>query len=209
MNFCNCRSAIKDLKRSFWKLIVFDRNAWYHITVCRLSVVDRNTRNLNVNYYSQINKHNLIKHHQISFSSVLKLIDVFIYLGSNISSTESDISILIAKAKTVIDRTSIIWKYDLSDKIKQDFLQAVAVWILLYWCTMRTLTKRIEKKLCRNYTIVHDVLNKSRKELALNTTVVRPLASHLTNHLNKTKKTCSALLEKQERIHKRRFSVDS
>ena len=33
----------------------------------------------------------------------LKIVDQFIYLGRNISSTESDINILIAKAWTAID----------------------------------------------------------------------------------------------------------
>ena len=48
------------------------------------------------------------------------------------------------KACTKIDWPSIIWKSDLSDKIKRNFIQIVAVSILLYRCTIRTLTKRIE-----------------------------------------------------------------
>ena len=40
------------------------------------------------------------------------------YLGSNISSSESDVNIHIANAWTDIDRLSIIKKSDLSDKIK-------------------------------------------------------------------------------------------
>ena len=59
----------------------------------------------------------------------LKLVDKFTYLGSSISSTESDVSIHIAKVW--IDRLSILWKFDLSDKIKRDFFQAVVVSILL------------------------------------------------------------------------------
>ena len=38
----------------------------------------------------------------------LKLVDYFIYLGSNISSMESDINIYIGKAGTAIDRLSIM-----------------------------------------------------------------------------------------------------
>ena len=48
--------------------------------------------------------------------------DQFIYLGSNISSTESDVNIRIGKAWTFIDRLTIIWKSDLFDKINQEFL---------------------------------------------------------------------------------------
>ena len=47
----------------------------------------------------------------------LQLIDHFIYLSRNISSTESNVNICLAKAWMAIDRLSIIWKSDLSDKI--------------------------------------------------------------------------------------------
>ena len=43
----------------------------------------------------------------------LRLLDQFPYLGNNISSTESNVNIYIGKARTVIDRLSIIWKSDL------------------------------------------------------------------------------------------------
>ena len=55
----------------------------------------------------------------------LKLIDKFTYLSSNISSTESNVNICLAKAWTTISRLSTIWEFDLSGKIKQDFFQAV------------------------------------------------------------------------------------
>ena len=68
----------------------------------------------------------------------LKLVDKFMYLCSNVSSTEKDVSIRLPKAWTANERSSIIWKFELSDKIKQDFFQAVTVSILLYECTSRT-----------------------------------------------------------------------
>ena len=61
----------------------------------------------------------------------------FTYLGSNISSTKSDVIKLIGKTWTDIDRLFIIWT---SDKTKQDFFQAVAVLVLLYGHTSWTLT---------------------------------------------------------------------
>ena len=61
----------------------------------------------------------------------LKLVDKFTCLGSNISSTESDVSIRLVKASIAIDRLSIIWKSDLFNKMKWDFFQAVDVSILL------------------------------------------------------------------------------
>ena len=48
----------------------------------------------------------------------LKLVDMFTYLISSISSTESDVNIHLVKAWTVTDRLLIIWKSDLSNKIK-------------------------------------------------------------------------------------------
>ena len=44
---------------------------------------------------------------------LLKLVEQFIYFGSNISSTERDINIRIGKAWIAFDRLSIIWKFDL------------------------------------------------------------------------------------------------
>ena len=48
----------------------------------------------------------------------LKLVDKFTYLGSSVSSTENDIDTRLMKAWTTIDRLLIIWKSDLTDKIK-------------------------------------------------------------------------------------------
>ena len=51
----------------------------------------------------------------------LKLEDKFTYLGSSVSSTEKDISMQLAKAWAAIDRLSVIWKSDLTDRIKRCF----------------------------------------------------------------------------------------
>ena len=65
----------------------------------------------------------------------LKFVNQLTYLSINISTTESDVNILIARAWTVIDRLSIIWKSNLSAMIKQDFFQSVPVSVLQYECT--------------------------------------------------------------------------
>ena len=94
----------------------------------------------------------------------LKLVDKFSYLGSSVSLTEKDIDSRVTKAWTAIDRLSIIWKSDLTDKMKRSFFQAAVVSILLYGCTTWTLTKRLEKKLDDNYTrMLRAILNKSRR----------------------------------------------
>ena len=97
--------------------------------------------------------------------SSLKLVDKFTYLGSSVSSTEKDINIRLVKSWTAIDRLSVIWKSDLTDKIKYSFFQAVVVLILLYGCTTCTLNKRMEKKLDGNYTrMLRAILNKSWRQ---------------------------------------------
>ena len=65
----------------------------------------------------------------------LKLVDMFIYQGSCVSSTEKDINTLLAKAWTANDRLLGIWKSDLTDKMKRSFFKAADVSILLYGCT--------------------------------------------------------------------------
>ena len=76
---------------------------------------------------------------------LLKLVDKFTYLDSNILLTENNINMCLAKAWTAIDRLLIISKSDISNKIKQDFFQAVAVSVLLYRCTTLMLTDTREK----------------------------------------------------------------
>ena len=92
----------------------------------------------------------------------LKLVDKFTYLGSSVESTEKDIETRLTKTWTAINRLSIIWKSDLTDKMKRSFFQAAVISILLYGCTTWTLTKRLEKKLNGNYTrMLRAIPNKS------------------------------------------------
>ena len=73
--------------------------------------------------------------------SSLKLVDKFTCLGSSISSTEKDIDTRLMKTWTAMDKLLIIWKAYLTDKMKHSFFQAAVVLILLYGCTIWTLTK--------------------------------------------------------------------
>ena len=57
----------------------------------------------------------------------LKLVDKFTYLGSSVSSTEKDIDTRLTKTWTAIDRLTITWKSDLTDKMKRSFFQAAVV----------------------------------------------------------------------------------
>ena len=79
----------------------------------------------------------------------LKLMDKFTY----------DTNTRQAKAWTAINRLSVIWRSDLSVKIKRNFVQVAVMSILLYGCTTWTL-----KKLDRNCTkMLQAVMNKSWK----------------------------------------------
>ena len=112
----------------------------------------------------------------------LKLVDRFTYLGSSVSSTEKDIDTRLTKAWTAINRLSIIWISDLTDKIKRTFFQAAVVSILLYGCTTWTLTKRLEKKLDGKYTrMLQAILNKSWRQ--------HPTRHQLYGHLPPITKT--------------------
>ena len=82
-------------------------------------------------------------------------------MRKSISSTEKDIDTWLTKAWTAIDKLSVIWKSDLTDKMKRSFLEAAVVSILIYRCTTWTLTKRMGKKLDGNYTrMLWAILNK-------------------------------------------------
>ena len=114
--------------------------------------------------------------------SFLKLADKFTYLGSSVSSTENDINMWLAKAWAAIDRLSVIWKLDLTDKIKRSFIQAAVVSILLYGCTTWMFIKRIEKKLDGNYSrMLPTILNKSWRQ--------SPTKKQLFGHLPSITKT--------------------
>ena len=91
----------------------------------------------------------------------LKLVVKFTYLGSSVSSTDNYINRWLAKAWTAIDWLSVIWKLDLTDKMKRSFYQTAVVSILLYGCTTWTLTKCMDKKLDGKYIrILRAILNK-------------------------------------------------
>ena len=95
----------------------------------------------------------------------LKLVNKFTYLGSSVSSTETDMDTRLAKALAAINRLSVIWKSDLTDKMKRSFIQEAVASILLYGLTTWTLTKRIVKKNDGNYTrMLRAILNKSWRQ---------------------------------------------
>ena len=115
-------------------------------------------------------------------SSPLKLVDEFTYQGISVSSIEININTRLAKAWASMDRLSVIWKSDLTDKMKRSFFQAALVSILLYGCTTWALTKQMEKKLDGNYTrMLRAIMNKSWRQ--------HPTKKRLYGHLPPISKT--------------------
>ena len=115
----------------------------------------------------------------------LNLVDKFTYLGSSVSSTEKNIYTRLTKAWAAIDRLSIIWKSDLTDKMKRRFFQAAVVTIRLHGCTTWTLTKRLKKKLDGNYArMLKAIMNKSGRQ--------HPTSHRLYGHLLPITKTIHA-----------------
>ena len=111
-----------------------------------------------------------------------KLVDKFTYIGSSVLSAEKDIDTRLTTAWIAIDKLSIIWKSNLTDKMKRSFFQVAVVSILLYGCTTWTLTKQIEKKLVGNYTrMLRAILNKSWQQ--------HPTRHQLYGHLPPITKT--------------------
>ena len=113
--------------------------------------------------------------------SSLKLVDKFTYLGSSVSSTETDIDTRVAKAWVALDRLSVTWMSDLTDKMKCSFFQAVVMSILLYRCTTLMLTKRMAKKLDGNLKMLRAILNRFWRQHPTK----QQLYSHLPRKLSK------------------------
>ena len=97
--------------------------------------------------------------------TTLKEVEHFTYLGSNISSTEKDVTIRIAKAWSALNRLRTIWKSSLPDNTKRNFFRAVVESVLICGSTAWTLTKHLEDKLDGTYTrMLCAILNNSWKQ---------------------------------------------
>ena len=111
----------------------------------------------------------------------LKLVDPFIYLGSNISSTESNVNIRIGQVWTAIDRLLHTWKFDHSNKIIQ-FFQAVVMLVLLYDCTNLTNKMPGENTRWELHNNATCSFEQILEATPYKTAVVQPLTSHLTKY---------------------------
>ena len=107
----------------------------------------------------------------------LKLVDKFTYLGSSISSTENDINTRLAKAWTAINRLSVIWKSDLTNKIKHSFFPSSSRIDTAIWMYHMDANKAYGEKT----RILQVILNKSWRQ--------HPTKKQLYGHLPPIMKT--------------------
>ena len=139
----------------------------------------------------------------------LKLVDKFTYLGSSVASTEKDIDTRLTKAWTAINRLSIIWKSDLTDKNETQFLPSsghidTAIWVH-YMDSNKTAGEEARRQLHKNAASnLEQVLAATPHK----TPTVRPPASYHENYSSLMNQTCRTLLEKQGQTHKRCTLMD-
>ena len=95
----------------------------------------------------------------------VKQVSSFIYLGSEVADTESDVNIRIGKAWTALNKMKTIWESRLSDELKRQFFRATVESVLLYGSVTWTLTKHLEQRLSGTYTrMLRAALNISWRE---------------------------------------------
>ena len=108
--------------------------------------------------------------------SSLKLVDKSTYQGSSVSSTETDINMWLAKAWTAIDRLSVIWKSDLTNKVKRSFFQAI--W-MHYMDANKTYREKAWQQLHKNAVSNTEQILEAEPNKAA---AVRPPTTHHENY---------------------------
>ena len=104
------------------------------------------------------------------------------YLGSSVSSPEKDIDTRLMNAWTAIDKLSVIWKSDLTDKMKQ-FLPSSGLVDTAVWMHHTDANKTARKEARRQ--LYKDVASNIKQVLATTshkTPNIRPPTSQLENY---------------------------
>ena len=115
----------------------------------------------------------------------LKQVDKFTYLRGKVLSTENDVNTPQATAWTAIDRLSVIWKSELSDKIKRSFFFPSSSRIRYYFMDathgrwLSVWRKRL-MSITQEYYELYWTNHGGNKKAA-----VRQPITHLINHRNK------------------------
>ena len=88
---------------------------------------------------------------------------------------------------TAIDRLTTIWKSYISNKIKHEFLQTIAMPEQLYGYITWALMKCFEKSSMRTIKDLVCCFKQIPEAASYKTAVVGPLTSHLTNNLRQVR----------------------
>ena len=120
---------------------------------------------MEIGLYINAKKTEFVKFHQegdirLLNNTSIKAVDDFVYLGSNIKSTEKDIEVKKGKAWSALNKLNCIWKSNLSDNLKRQFFRSTVETVLLYGSTTWTLTHQQKKNLDGTYTrMLRAILN--------------------------------------------------
>ena len=110
-----------------------------------------------MNEHMNINSNKTVKSKVGEF---LKNVNNFIYLESEIESTDKEINIRIANSWAALDKLRSIWKSQLNTTLMRNFFRGMVESVLLYGSEAWTLTKKHEKKLDGTYTsMLRAILN--------------------------------------------------
>ena len=85
-------------------------------------------------------------------NGIVKAVEDFVYLGSNIASTKRDVEVRLGKAWTAIRKLDKIWKSNLPEQLKRRFFRSSVEPVLLYGSSAWTLTASLEKSIDGSYT---------------------------------------------------------
>ena len=111
----------------------------------------------------------------------------FTYLGSSVSSTKTEINTQLTKVWTAIDRLSVIWKSDLSDKIKRSFFFPSSgcfnteIMGTPHGRWLSVLERKLDSKLRKNTASCIELVLEAVSHKAA---AVRTPTTHLENHPN-------------------------
>lgn len=90
----------------------------------------------------------------------LKQVKDFQYLGSRISSCETDINIRIGKAWAALSKMNVIWKSNMNRQLKISLFRSTVETVLMYGSSTWTLTKTLKQKIDGVYTrMLRSILN--------------------------------------------------
>ena len=78
---------------------------------------------------------------------IIKQVNDFKYLGSNVAYTDHDVNVRIGQALAALNNMTSIWKSNISVKMKKKFFRATVESILVYGSITWTLTSYLEKKI--------------------------------------------------------------